>query len=96
MEGHLGEDAWEQEDDGARANMEGSRLQGEESGPGTQWGAAVKLGGEEYGIRTECWEGFHGSLSTLPSTHPTSAQVWSPAWNGSYYFYETGQRCWAW
>lgn len=25
----LGANAWEQEDDGARANMEGSRLQGE-------------------------------------------------------------------
>ena len=66
----LGAGAWEQEDDGARANMEGSRLQGEESGPGTQWEAAVNLGGEECGVRTECWEGFHGWLSTLLPTPP--------------------------
>ena len=38
---------------------------GGESGPGTQWEAAVNLGGEECGIRSECGEGFQGSLSTL-------------------------------
>ena len=46
------------------------RAPGGESGPGSQWEAAVNLDGEECGIRSECGEGFQGSLSTLLPAPP--------------------------